>query len=243
MGLREHKKLQTRQLIADTAWQLFADQGFDRVTVTQVARRANVSPATVFNYFARKEDLFYWGLDTFGERLVQAVANRDDDESALAAVRRFLFDSGGLLSDDLAADAEALERLRTLNRVIAESPALQAREQQSIAGYTQALANLLADEMGLAADDVRAWVAANAIIGVQRALIDVVRRRVLHDDRISELADDTRRLAIDALALLEQGLGGYAVRVESPSAAGQTSRSASSRNASGTLLDDRAAGR
>lgn len=212
MGLREHKKVQTRQLIADTAWRLFADQGFDRVTVTEVARQAKVSPATVFNYFARKEDLFYWGLDVYGQRLVDAVAGRRSDESALSAVRRFLLDSDGLLSDGRAGDPEALDRLRTLNRVISESPCLQAREQQSIADYTKSLATLLATEMQRAPDDIGARVAANALIGVQRVLIDVVRQRVLLDDHIPELADDVRRLGMDAFALLEDGLGSYAIR-------------------------------
>lgn len=212
MGLREHKKEQTRQLIADTAWRLFADQGFDRVTVTQIAREANVSPATVFNYFARKEDLFYWGLDVYGQRLVDAVAGRRNDESALSAVRRFLLDSDGLLSGGRDGDGQALERLRTLNRVISESPSLQAREHLSIAHYTESLAELLAAELNLPADDIGPRVAANALIGVQQTLIDLVRQRVLLDDRIPELADDVRRLGMDGFALLEGGLGSYATR-------------------------------
>jgi AcrR family transcriptional regulator len=65
MGLRERKKEQTRQLIADRAWRLFAEHGFDRVTVAEVAREAEVAEATVFNYFRTKEDLFYSRLEAF----------------------------------------------------------------------------------------------------------------------------------------------------------------------------------
>jgi hypothetical protein len=50
-------------------------------------------------------------------------------------------------------------------------------------------------------------VAANALIGVHRALVTNVRRRVLDDDRPARLAEDVRRLAGRAFELLEHGLG------------------------------------
>ena len=212
MGLRELKKRQTRELIADTAWRLFADRGFDRVTVAEVARQAQVAEATVFNYFPTKEDLFYYRLETFEAGLVEAVAAREAGEPALAAVRRYLLASGGLLTQAAAGDADARQRLRTVNRVIAASPALQAREQQAIARSTNRLAELLAAETGAAPDDVMARTAANALLGVQRALVDHVRRRVLDDGEPARLAEDVRDLARRAFALLEHGLGGYAAK-------------------------------
>ena len=204
MGLRELKKQQTRQL--------FADRGFDRVTVAEVARQAQVAEATVFNYFPTKEDLFYSRLEAFGAGLLEAVAAREPGEPALAAVRRYLLGSGGLLAQIAAGDAEALQRLRTVSRVIAASPSLLAREQQAIARSTDALAELLAAETGAPADDVTARVAANALLGVQRTLVDHVRRRVLADDQPERLADDVRELGRRAFALLERGLGDYAVK-------------------------------
>jgi AcrR family transcriptional regulator len=212
MGLRELKKQQTRQLIADTAWRLFADRGFDRVTVAEVARQAQVAEATVFNYFPTKEDLFYHRLEAFGAGLVEAVAARKPGEPALAAVRRYLLGSDGLLAQVAAGDAEALQRLRTVSRVIAASPSLLAREQQAIGRSTDALAEQLAAETGAPADDVTARAAANALLGVQRALVDHVRRRILADDRPERLADEVRELGRRAFALLEQGLGDYAVK-------------------------------
>ena len=212
MGLRERKKAQTRQLIAETAWRLFADRGFERVTVAEVARLADVAPATVFNYFPTKEDLFYSRLEAFGARLLEAVAAREPGEPVLAAFRRQLLESGGLLASVEAGDAQALQRLRTVNQVIAASPALQARERQTIAGTADALAGLLAAEGGDASDQVGAQAAANALLGVQRALIDFTRRRVLAGDDQAWLAADVRQRAEAAFALLEHGLGGYAPR-------------------------------
>ena len=212
MGLRELKKRQTRELIADTAWRLFADRGFDRVTVAEVAREAQVAEATVFNYFPTKEDLFYHRLEAFEAGLVDAVGAREAGEPALAAVRRYLLESGGLLTEAAAGDPDAVAQLRTVNRVIAASPALQAREQRAIASSTNRLAELLAAETGAAADDVTARTAANALLGVQRALVDHVRRRVLADDEPARLADDVRELARGAFALLEHGLDDYAAK-------------------------------
>jgi AcrR family transcriptional regulator len=212
MGLRELKKQQTRQLIADTAWRLFTDRGFDRVTVAEVAREAQVAEATVFNYFPTKEDLFYHRLEAFEAGLVEAVAAREVGEPALAAVRRYLLAGDGLLAQVEGGDPDAVARLRTVNRVIAASPALQAREQQAMARSSDRLAELLAAETGAAADDVTARAAANALLGVQRALVDHVRRRVLDDDEPTRLAADVRDLGRRAFALLERGLGGYAAK-------------------------------
>jgi AcrR family transcriptional regulator len=212
MGLRELKKEQTRQLIADTAWRLFADGGFDQVTVAEVAREAMVAPATVFNYFPTKEDLFFFRLEAFGSRLVEAISSRQQGEPALVAFRRYLLEPAGLLAQLQAGDPQALERLRTVHGMIAASPALQAREQRALAGYADALAKLLAAETGAPADDVRAHVAANALMGVQRTLIDYVRRRVLADDTPDRLAADVRRLGKRAFELLAEGLGDYAVK-------------------------------
>jgi AcrR family transcriptional regulator len=211
-GLRERKKQQTRQLIADTAWRLFADRGFDQVTVAEVARHAQVAVATVFNYFPTKEDLFYSRLETFEAGLVEAIRTREAGESVLVAFRRQLMATGGLLAQVEAGDHQALERLRTVNRVIAASPALQAREQQTLAATADALAALLAAETGAQAGDLRPRVAAHALVGVQRALVDYTRRRVLADQDPARLAGDVRRAARRAFALLEQGLVDYAAK-------------------------------
>ncbi len=74
LGLRERKKLRTRQLIAETARRMFTERGFDAVPVAAVARAAEVSEATVFNYFPTKEDLVFHGMETFETGLLAAVA-------------------------------------------------------------------------------------------------------------------------------------------------------------------------
>jgi len=212
MGLRELKKEQTRTLIADTAWRLFADRGFDAVPVAEIAREARVSEATVFNYFPRKEDLLYSRLEGFGERLVEAVDSRAAGESVLDAVRRFLLQPAGVLAQAEAGDRDALTRLRTVNRMVAASPALRAREQQAIADTTAALAARLTTETDAPDAEVTSYVAANALMGVHRALIDHVRRSVLAGEAPDRLATDAREYGAKAFALLAHGLADHGVR-------------------------------
>jgi AcrR family transcriptional regulator len=206
-GLRERKKQRTRELIAETARSLFAERGFEHVTVAEIARAAEVSQQTVFNYFPSKEDLVYWRLESFEEELLATIRDRAPGESALTAFGRVLLAQRGLLASD---DPDARERLTAITRMIVESPALLAREREVFAAYTASLAALLASEPG-GGSDVEAWVAANAMIGAHRALVDHARRRIVAGAEPKTVAREVRARGRAALALLERGLGGYAV--------------------------------
>src|SRR6202021_708503 len=105
LGLRERKKLRTRRLIAETAARLFVERGFDAVPVAAVARAADVSEATVFNYFPTKEDLVFQGMEAFETELLAAVRDRPAGEPIVAAFARFVLQPRGLLAaeDETAA--------------------------------------------------------------------------------------------------------------------------------------------
>jgi AcrR family transcriptional regulator len=206
-GLRERKKAQTRQAIAEAAQRLFAERGFDAVTVADVAREADVSQGTVFNYFPTKEELFYSGMVVFEAELVEAVRARPAGESVLAAFRRFVLEGSGRLAAE-----EVAEVIATAGRVVTGSPALQARERAIVAEYTDALAALLAEETGAGADDVELHAVASALMGVQRALVAYVRASVLAGRRGPSLAEAAREQGERAFARLERGLADYVMR-------------------------------
>jgi AcrR family transcriptional regulator len=86
-GLRERKKAQTRQHIADTAALLFAARGYDEVSIADVALAAEVSDQTVYNYFPLKEDLVFDRAEEFRVRLSEAVADRPAGTSPAHALR------------------------------------------------------------------------------------------------------------------------------------------------------------
>ena len=207
LGLRERKKLATRRRIAETAAGLFGERGFERVPVAEIARVADVSEQTVFNYFPTKEDLVYWRLGSFEDELLQAIRARAPGEPVLAAFRRFILGRDGLMAED---DPEALERLASFARMIERSPALRAREDQILSGYTRSLGALIAEETGAEPGDLRPWVAANAMIGAHRALIEHTRRRAVAGDLGPGLAAEVRAEAERAFALLEDGMSALA---------------------------------
>ncbi|HZE05665.1 MAG TPA: TetR/AcrR family transcriptional regulator [Solirubrobacteraceae bacterium] len=204
LGLRERKKQRTRQLIADTAWQLFAQRGFDHVPVAEIAGAAEVSEATVFNYFATKEDLVFHRMEAFEQELLGAIRDRPADESIVRAFGRFVLTPRGFLA---STDPEADESMRTVARVMTGSPALQARQRDILDRYTDTLARLIAEERGAAADDVEPWVIANALIGVHRALISFTHRQALAGVENRRIARNVRAQGKRALAALEHGLG------------------------------------
>jgi AcrR family transcriptional regulator len=207
-GLRERKKQQTRQLLADTARRLFAKRGFENVSVAEIARAADVSEATVFNYFPTKEDLVYVGLEAFESELLRAVRARPAGEAVIDAFGRFILEPRGLFA---TSDERVARDSIALARMIAASPALRAREEQIFARYTRALARLIGDELRASEGDLRPYVTAHALIGVHRALIDHVREQLKSNpvDR-ARLSRDYRRRGQAALELLRHGLGDYA---------------------------------
>jgi AcrR family transcriptional regulator len=206
-GLRERKKLMTRALIRETAVRLFMERGFEQVTVGEIAGEADVSEATVFNYFPTKEDLVYGQMEAFEQELLDAVRNRPPGQSALAAYANFVFAIRGLMTEQ-----QGPEQIAAWARLVTSSPALITREHQVFARYTEALANLLAEETGARPNELTPWVAANALIGLHRALLDHVRRRALAGQRNPDLARFIRKQGEQAVALLERGLGDYAIK-------------------------------
>ena len=203
-GLRERKKQRTRQLIANTAWRLFAERGFDEVSVALIAREAEVSEATVFNYFRTKEDLVYHRMEAFEEELLSAIHDRSEGESIVQAFGRFALQPRGFLTSD---DPAATEGMRSAARIITGSQALQTRQRDIFDRFTTTLASLIAEERGPAAGDVASWMTANALIGLHRALIDYTHRQALAGVANRRIARGLVTQGKRALAALESGIG------------------------------------
>src|SRR3954468_19718832 len=86
-GLRARKKRLAREAIATAARRLFAERGFDAVTVAEVAAAADVSEKTVFNHFPTKEDLAFAGREEGTAQFVSAIAEPPAASSVLEVFR------------------------------------------------------------------------------------------------------------------------------------------------------------
>jgi AcrR family transcriptional regulator len=85
--IREQTRAVVRSLLARTALELFAAQGYDNTTVEEVAAAAGVSRRTLFNYFRNKEDLALSGLSEQGELIAARFAARPADEDVWESLR------------------------------------------------------------------------------------------------------------------------------------------------------------
>ncbi|MEV6149114.1 TetR family transcriptional regulator [Nonomuraea sp. NPDC052129] len=142
MGRRERKKAQTRRALSDAALRLFAEHGYDGVTVAQIADEADVSIATLFAHVPDgKEALIF---DDGAERhvwLVAAIHDRPSGQSVLEALRRCLAGRGPF-TEDLPPD------LRRKRDLIVGTPALREYSRKLWIASEGALAEAIAMESG-----------------------------------------------------------------------------------------------
>jgi AcrR family transcriptional regulator len=158
LGLRERKKLRTRELIIERAMALFDERGFEQVTIADIAAAADIAPRTFFSYFPSKDAVVYYDFDDFYESFAAQVRERPEGVSTLDVLRAFV--AGVLERMDPGDPAEQCRR-----RVIDGSTALQQHDRELIRRFEQVLADGLAEDLGVARDSPRARVAAAAAAG------------------------------------------------------------------------------
>jgi AcrR family transcriptional regulator len=132
-GLRERKRQRTRRAISDAALRLFAERGFEDVTLAEIAAAADVAPATVFTHFATKEEIFFSRRDEFDAGLEEYLQAARTTEELLAGLRDW-----AMRNIDSILAPDSLERARDYARIMYASPmlskkkAVTARERQHI---------------------------------------------------------------------------------------------------------------
>jgi len=206
-GARARRYQETRARIVDAAAELFAERGFDAVSVMEIARRAGVVEKTVFNHFPVKEGLVFDADPPMRAALLDAVRRRPAGESVSAAAGSFVVGAVSLLGSPEAATGMA-----QIARVIRGSRTLQVREREILDQLTDSLAALIAEETQALPGQIEPWLAAHAVIGLYASLLERARDLVLAGVGYIELSAELRREGRRGLSLLQFGLAGYAKR-------------------------------
>ena len=169
-GLRERKKLRTRQVISNVAMRLFLAHGFDSVSVADIAAAAEVSKPTLFRYFPTKEDLVFDRISDHREESARVVRGRRDGESPLAALHRH---QRQLLDDrDPVTGLSDHPATLALRRMIYGVPSLATHLIAFSARSAEALAEALAELDPPGTDPLTARLAAVQITGVIEVLAE-----------------------------------------------------------------------
>jgi AcrR family transcriptional regulator len=204
-GLRERKKRVMRETIAGAAMTLFQLHGFDAVTVADVARAADVSTKTIFNYFPTKEDLVFHS-DERRAALVAAIRDRPAGESLVAPFRR------RTLAFLERVATEPVDSILLVPRLVAGSAALRDRLVVGWEEEAAVLAPVIAAEAGAPAEDLVAAVVARTLAWTHRLAFRAAFHRLLEGEEQVAVAGDVREQAMRAYDVLEAGLAGYAVK-------------------------------
>jgi AcrR family transcriptional regulator len=181
-GLRELKKARTRRLIAETAARLFAERGYEQVSVSDVAREAEVAEQTVYNYFPTKEQLVTDRDQRIQDRLCDLVRSRPPGVTPAAAIRDFVLgDIAGIR--DTPPDTWRGE----LGYLAAISPTVHRLALELIDRQAAALADAISDTAGVPVEVAR--LQGIALAGVFQIIISEAGQRTRERDSQAKIAD------------------------------------------------------
>ena len=186
-GLRERKKARTRQVIADTAARLFAERGYENVAVSDVAREADVSEQTVYNYFATKEQLVTDREQHIQNRLCELIRSRPPETTPAAAIREFVLASVAGIRD-IAPELWRGE----LGYVAAISPTVHRLVLELIDRQARALAAVISDTTAVPPEIAR--MHGIALAGVFEIIISEAGRRTRDGQSQTKIARELSRI-------------------------------------------------
>jgi AcrR family transcriptional regulator len=190
--LRSRKRLATRQGISNVATRLFIERGFDHVTVDEIAAAADVGRMTVFNYFPRKEDMFF-DLDEEGrEMLREALRQRDPSITPIETLR--------LLAHRMIADqspyVEFSARSQRFIDTIEGSETLKARARAIRDELTQVVTLAMSECVGRIGADPDAYLAASLLLATWTAAF-IEAHRTFRETRNTKEANAAFLAVID----------------------------------------------
>lgn len=194
LGLRERKKLQTRNNILEVAWRLFEEKGFDNVKVAEIADEANISVKTLFTYFNSKESIIFAGENELIDAIKSAFENRKENES-LIEVERKLIDS--LLDEE---DNNSVFESNTLIEIVSKTPSITSHLLIMWKTYEDELSSILKKDSNLNLSPLQINLISINLIAPFRLLFDLLIEEKLY----GKLSKDAIKKELEDMILLVQ---------------------------------------
>jgi AcrR family transcriptional regulator len=141
IGRRDRKRLETRNGLAAVALELFAERGFDAVTVNDIADRADVDPSTFYRHFGSKEAVIFSDLGDWTGHLANAVRAQPTDLPLLETMRMGIKDMAAMQMVDIENERHRAELTESSPSVRAQGLAIR---EALIEGVTLAIADRMA---------------------------------------------------------------------------------------------------
>ena len=85
---REANKRKSRQKILKASRRLFKEKGYENTMIEDVANRAEISKATLYNYFPNKESLLVGTMDDVAESFGKFIDGMDNSMTADEKIRK-----------------------------------------------------------------------------------------------------------------------------------------------------------
>ena len=203
-GLRQRKKRLTRQLLSDTATEMFVARGFDEVTIADIAAACGVSEKTVWNYFPAKETLLLDVEDATADAIRREIGNGGPPVEAML---RVLDSDLEQVTDYLAADQPAATlMIHRFNELVDSVPSLRSYHRDMMDRLVDATADAVADSLGAAVDDPEVQIAATSLIGLFRVQLRAIRRLADGTTQPHELQQGVRSEVRRAATVIDRGL-------------------------------------
>ncbi|RKT54643.1 TetR/AcrR family transcriptional regulator [Saccharothrix australiensis] len=163
---RERKKQQVRKLLVETAMRLFAEQGFERTTVAQIAEAADVAPKTFFNHFPTKDDVLFADAGPSDALAAEVIAARRPEDTVADVLRRTY---EALRHDYVPIGGRDPETTALHGRLLTTVPSLQARALQRSLAFQRELAQALLAAFPDRLDPISAAAVVGALAGATQA--------------------------------------------------------------------------
>ncbi|MEU5258419.1 helix-turn-helix domain-containing protein [Amycolatopsis sp. NPDC021455] len=126
----------TADRLRKAALELYAEHGYDAVTITQIAERAGITRRSYFRYFPDKREVLFAGSEQLPPAVAEAVLAAEEGESPLRTVLAALADVGTRIT-------QAVDPSPERRAVIAATPELRERERSKTAAITTAIQDAL----------------------------------------------------------------------------------------------------